>query len=180
MAIEELKSYNAANLACAGNYFQLKKNFDDVRSWQKVWLKIKKDCSIDRDLEWQKLEKNGIKLILANDPEFPLRLREMPWPPLGIYFKGRLVAHDEKCVAVVGTRKATTHGKEIAKNFSSVLSQTGLTVTSGLALGIDTAAHEGALEAEGKTIAVWEPVWIKSIQAPIILSLKKFLIQAGL
>lgn len=102
---------------------------------------------------WEKLSNKGINLTLRSEKDFPEVLKEIPWPPFGIYWKGDLSDNRPK-VAIVGTRKATPSGLAIAKKFASVLASSGVTVVSGLAFGIDAAAHEGALEAKGKTIAV--------------------------
>lgn len=85
--------------------------------------------------------------------DFPTLLREIPFPPKKLYYLGADIT-DEPKLAIVGTRKASPNGVSYAKKFASALSRAGLTIVSGLALGIDTASHEGALSAGGKTIAV--------------------------
>ncbi len=156
---DELSSYNALNLACLSNHELLKKSFQKSGSWVKAWRSFKNQNNnaagtIDADTEWLKLEKFGIKLILQSDPEFPGQLKEMPWSPLGIYFKGEPVSPAEKIIAIVGTRKATVAGLAIAKKFASGLASAGLTVASGLALGIDAAAHASVVAIPARTIAV--------------------------
>lgn len=102
----------------------------------------------------------GIRLISIEDEEYPSNLRSMPYPPLALYLKGKLDLRggsDETnscAVAIVGTRKATTYGKAVARQLSNTLSKAGITIISGGAHGIDAQAHEGALECGGKTIAV--------------------------
>ena len=161
MDVKESKSYHALNISFYSNHNELKKILQLNGSWEKAWNQLKKHPAdlplgkeVDIDAEWQKLEDLGIKLVLEKDPDFPPRLKEIPWIPLGIYVKVSPLKNDEKLVAIVGTRKATMQGKIIARRFASQLSENGLTVVSGLALGIDAAAHEGALNAQGKTIAV--------------------------
>ena len=85
--------------------------------------------------------------------DFPSLLREIPDAPRKLYYLGAPLG-DEQKIAIVGTRKASLSGLGYAKKFATELAQAGLTIVSGLALGIDSAAHEGALAAGGKTIAV--------------------------
>ncbi len=92
--------------------------------------------------------------ITPNSPRYPKFLKQTSVPPLNLYFFGTLPAEKEAVIAIVGTRKATQEGKTLAKKIAAELSKRGLTIISGLALGIDAAAHEGALCAGGKTIAV--------------------------
>ncbi len=89
------------------------------------------------------------------DATYPLPLKEIPNPPLKFYYRGTLSAESRPHIAIIGTRKATAQGREIAHAISRELASAGAVVVSGLALGIDTAAHEGALEAKGATIAVF-------------------------
>ena len=95
-----------------------------------------------------------IDFVLIENKFYPKLLKEIPSPPLKIYFLGQLPDEKSLKVAIVGTRKATKEGRILAKFISKSLAKTGATIISGLAMGIDTAAHEGALEADGKTIAV--------------------------
>jgi len=95
----------------------------------------------------------GAAIVTQCDSDYPRRLKEIHDPPLALYVKGRL-SSTEPCMAVVGTRHATHYGRDCAERLSYQLVQAGFAVTSGLALGIDTAAHKGALKAGGRTIAV--------------------------
>ncbi|MFH0712785.1 MAG: DNA-processing protein DprA [Candidatus Jorgensenbacteria bacterium] len=95
-----------------------------------------------------------IKKINPEDKDFPPLLREIPGRPEQIFYMGSLPNVEEVMVAVVGTRKATSEGMRLAKEIGRDLAEKGITVISGLALGIDSAAHAGALSAGGKTIAV--------------------------
>ena len=152
--MDEHKSYNALNIACSTNYKALKKLWGEYQSWRQAWLAIKSSSQIDSETEWQKSKEYNVRLILNSDPEFPSQLKEIPWAPFGIYIKGAPLTKDEKLVAIVGTRKATTQGKNTAKSFAKILTENGITVVSGLALGLDASAHEGVIEAKGRTIAV--------------------------
>lgn len=94
-----------------------------------------------------------LKEITLKDENFPGSLKNIPQAPQKLYFRGVLPSKSEKCFAIVGTRRATEYGKEQAFRFAKELSQAGLTIISGLAVGIDTMAHKGALAGSGKTIA---------------------------
>lgn len=89
----------------------------------------------------------------AKDKKFPKELLQTPWAPKGIYIKGEIESEAPR-VAIVGTRRATSYGKDIAFKIAETLAEEGVVIVSGLALGIDSAAHEGALKAGGKTWAV--------------------------
>ena len=104
--------------------------------------------------ECRKAEKIGARLVTFADPEYPEPLRGIYDPPLALYVSGTLEEKDRHAVAVVGTRHATHYGLTVADRLSYQLGKVGFTVVSGLARGIDTAAHKGALKAGGRTIAV--------------------------
>jgi len=110
-------------------------------------------------------EGKEIYFAKKGDKNFPKELLETPWPPKGIYIKGEMESEAPK-VAIVGTRRATSYGKDIAFKIAETLAQEGVIIVSGLALGIDSAAHEGALAAGGKTWAVLgsgiENIWPRS------------------
>lgn len=148
----EIKCYNALNVLYKGNYDRLKKVWEISQSWEKAWQK-EKNAALDIEAEWDKLEKLKIQLILRGQSEFPPLLREIPFAPFGIYVLGK-IDYSLPMIAVVGTRSASVIGREMAEKFSKNLAAAGITVVSGLALGIDAAAHQGALASAGKTIAV--------------------------
>ncbi len=106
------------------------------------------------DEEMGALERAGVTAVTWNDPAYPSRLKEIADPPAVLYYKGTLLPIDDCSVAIVGTRSPTTYGREAAAALSRGLAETGLTVVSGLALGIDGIAHRAALESGGRTIAV--------------------------
>jgi DNA processing protein len=110
------------------------------------------------DLTHQWLAQPQHHILTLHDPGYPALLRHIPDPPLLLYIKGRRELLDAPMVAVVGSRNASTQGRANAEGFARALSEAGLCVVSGLALGIDTAAHEGALHGArhgaGSTIAV--------------------------
>lgn len=92
--------------------------------------------------------------IAQNDAAYPELLRHIHEPPQKLYVRGTLPADDAPCVAIVGSRKCTAYGKQVAYDLSFALAKAGITVVSGMALGIDGEAHQGALDAGGRTIAV--------------------------
>jgi DNA processing protein len=96
-----------------------------------------------------------INTLKISDKEYPELLKKIYDPPKELYIKGAIASLSGKCLAIVGTRKATEYGKRIARELAKGLAQSGFTIVSGLAEGIDTEAHLGALEAGGKTIAVF-------------------------
>lgn len=101
-----------------------------------------------------KFKQRGIKRIAKETPDYPYLLKEIPNPPSEIYVLGDLSDEQRPKIAIVGTRKATTYGRLIAREIAEKLSEAGAIIVSGLAMGVDTAAHEGALAANGQTLAV--------------------------
>jgi DNA processing protein len=100
------------------------------------------------------MEKVGAKIITIFDPSYPPNLREIYDPPALIYVRGEIKEEDKFAVAIVGTRRPTEYGRSVAYKLANELVQRGFTVVSGLARGIDTSAHKGALDGGGRTIAV--------------------------
>lgn len=101
-----------------------------------------------------RLERAGVRALTWHNPAYPPRLKQIDDPPPVLYVKGTLESDDERAVAVVGTRSPTTYGREAAEALSGELARCGITIVSGLALGVDTVAHRAALTWEGRTIAV--------------------------
>ena len=108
----------------------------------------------DPAAEERKARDLGARVITAEDSEYPASLREIHDPPIVLYVLGQITERDRNAVAVVGSRKASHYATECAKKLSFQMAYAGLTVVSGLARGIDTAAHQGAIAAKGRTIAV--------------------------
>ncbi len=111
-----------------------------------------KDAQPERDL-W-KLERMGGWLLTIFDNRYPPLLRRLPDAPPVLYVLGTVETNDERAIAVVGTRKPSDYGRRTAHHIATELAAAGFTVVSGLAEGIDTAAHKGALDANGRTFAV--------------------------
>lgn len=109
---------------------------------------------LDLAAEMERLAAAGVKPLTWHSPDYPRLLRDIDHPPPVLYVKGELLAVDEWAVAVVGTRHASAYGKEAARRLAHGLAEAGITIVSGLALGIDGIAHQAALEAGGRTVAV--------------------------
>lgn len=110
---------------------------------------------ISLEAEMEKLERHGVKTFTCRDEGYPARLKQIyDYPPI-LYVKGTILPQDEWCLAVVGTRKATVYGRQAAEEIAADLARNKITIVSGLARGIDSIAHRGALEAGGRTIAVF-------------------------
>jgi len=109
---------------------------------------------IDAQAELELCRRLGVRLLPQHDPEYPSLLKDIPDPPSLLYLKGRLEPRDQLAIAIVGSRRSTPYGERIAERLSSALARTGFTVVSGLARGVDAAAHRGALKAGGRSIAV--------------------------
>lgn len=108
---------------------------------------------IDPDKEMEKLEKEDIAAISITDPEYPEELKQIYNPPFILYIKGA-IPKEKFSIAIVGSRKVTNYGKQAAQMFSRDLAKAGITIISGMALGIDSIAHLECLKAGQRTIAV--------------------------
>lgn len=110
--------------------------------------------TVDLGGELKRIEQFGCRVITQQDAEYPRALRQIYDPPIVLYIKGRLTDQDNNAVAIVGSRQTTTYGLETARKLAYQLAYLGVTVVSGGARGIDTAAHQGALMAKGRTLVV--------------------------
>lgn len=109
---------------------------------------------IDPGREWDALQRLQIGCVSFQCPQYPSLLKQIPFPPPLLYYRGNLQAMDRPTVAIVGSRRCTFYGKEVAAGLAAELASAGVGIISGMALGIDTAAHRGALESGGYTAAV--------------------------
>ena len=110
---------------------------------------------ISLEAEIEKIGRYGVKAITWHDPDYPSRLKEIyDYPPV-LYIRGSLLPEDEWCLAVVGTRRASVYGRQVTEEIVNDLSRSKITIASGLAKGIDSIAHRSALDAGGRTIAVF-------------------------
>jgi DNA processing protein len=110
--------------------------------------------SLDLAGELERLQRAGVQVLTWDSDDYPINLRNIHDPPPVIYIKGELLPEDDWAVAVVGTRQASVYGKEAARHLATDLARNGVTVVSGLAAGIDAVAHQAALDAGGRTLAV--------------------------
>lgn len=115
-------------------------------------IEVRNQVSLD-NLE-QCILNQGIQVLTWDDPEYPERLRQIDQSPYIIYIKGELLAEDIWAVAIVGTRRYSAYGRQVTEALSHTLARQGITIISGLARGIDGIAHQAALAAGGRTIAV--------------------------
>jgi DNA processing protein len=111
-------------------------------------------AALDLDHEVEKVVAAGAQVLTWESPAYPRLLLEIPAPPPVLYVKGTLTEEDGWAVAIVGTRRASAYGKEVTRRLARTLARSGITIVSGLARGIDAEAHQAALEAGGRTIAV--------------------------
>jgi DNA processing protein len=116
-----------------------------IASWEKT---------VDLAGELKRISEFGCHILISSDEDYPELLRQIYDPPVVLYVKGRLSAKDKNAVAMVGSRMTTHYGIEVARKLAYQLAYVGVTVVSGGARGIDTAAHQGALSAKGRTVAV--------------------------
>src|SRR6266480_22168 len=116
-----------------------------IGSWEK---------SVDLSGELKRIQEFGCHILAQTDKEYPDLLRQIYDPPIVLYVKGRLTAKDKNAIAMVGSRRTTHYGLETARKLAYQLAYLGVTLVSGGARGIDTASHQGALSAKGRTITV--------------------------
>ena len=118
---------------------------ESIVNWEKF---------VDLAAEMKRIADSGCEIVIQSDPHYPELLREIYDPPTVLYVKGNLTAKDKNGVAMVGSRMTTHYGIEVARKLAYQLAYVGVTVVSGGARGIDTAAHQGALSGKGRTICV--------------------------
>jgi len=109
---------------------------------------------VDIDLQEQRMDACGARLVTMECPDYPASLAEIYDPPLALFLRGTLLETDQYAVAVVGTRRPSPYGIEQAERLAGDLARRGITIVSGMAEGIDGAAHRAAIQAGGRTIAV--------------------------
>jgi DNA processing protein len=118
---------------------------DQISSWESI---------VDLAAELTRIREFGAAVITQESPSYPKPLREIHAPPIVLYVWGELQDRDHHAIGIIGARRTTHYGMESAKKLAYQIAYAGLTIISGLARGIDTAAHQGALAAKGRTIAV--------------------------
>ncbi|MDR0533365.1 MAG: DNA-processing protein DprA [Verrucomicrobiales bacterium] len=142
-SVEQILLQSTSSLASVEGVGQ--KAAESIRAWEQ---------NFDLAGELAELQRLGIGVIDREDERYPQQLLEIYDPPLLLYYKGDLEAAKRRGIGVVGSRQTSHYGLETAKKLSYQMAYAGLPVVSGLARGIDTAAHQGALAAKGRTVAV--------------------------
>ncbi|PQV64770.1 DNA protecting protein DprA [Abditibacterium utsteinense] len=121
---------------------------------EKAISKLRECAARNVSQQLEAMEMHGILLLLDTDDAYPRALRATPDAPPYLFVRGDILEADERAVAIVGTRNVTEYGRGLAHRFALELAHAGVTVVSGLARGIDTAAHRGSLDGKGRTLAV--------------------------
>ena len=131
-----------AELREAGLSKKIIERFMDVRN------------KVDLGALWDNIAKKNIRVMTWNDADYPARLREIAQPPPILYLRGNFIKEDAWAVAIVGTRRVTSYGRQVTEEVASFLAQNGVTIVSGLARGVDGIAHQAALKEGGRTLAI--------------------------
>lgn len=173
VSADELKYYVAfSNIAGIGRVriSQLREYFGSLQSAWKAPPGTLKQAGLDSrsvsalmterpvispDAEMEKLERYRVRALIYEDPLYPARLKEIyDYPPV-LYVRGSLPAEEEPGLAIVGTRRPTVYGRQVTEEIVTDLARSGISIVSGLARGIDSVAHRAALDAGGRTVAVF-------------------------
>jgi DNA processing protein len=173
VSVEELKYWVAfSGIAGIGRVriSQLREHFGSLRdAWEAPQGELKqagldsrsiaavaaRRPEISPDAEMERLERHKVTVLVHEDPCYPAKLREIyDYPPV-LYVRGNLPAEDEPGLAIVGTRRPTIYGRQVTEEIVADLARSGITIVSGLARGVDSVAHRAALDAGGRTVAVF-------------------------
>ncbi len=162
------KAWNASPqaLRAAGLSAKLIENIQGIRS------------QYDLEQVWKHIQSQNIQVITWEDQQYPVRLKEIDQPPPVLYVSGEFRPEDEWAVAVVGTRRISSYGRQVTEEIAGCLAQNGVTVVSGMARGVDGIAHQAALNAGGRTLAVLGS-GVDRIYPPEHLMLAKQIITRG-
>lgn len=117
-----------------------------------AFQRLRKDVSLEQ--VWERLQSLNVQVLTWDDESYPRNLKEIDQPPPVLYVRGSLTPEDEWAVAIVGTRRVTAYGRQVAEEVAATLARNGVTIISGLARGVDSIAHQAALNAGGRTLAV--------------------------
>ncbi|MFH2038013.1 MAG: DNA-processing protein DprA [Chloroflexota bacterium] len=115
---------------------------------------IKIRTSVNLENYYENIQSKGINVVISDEDNYPDRLKEIDQPPPVLYIRGKIEEDDFWSVAIVGTRRVTAYGRQVADELATYLAQNGVTVISGMARGVDAIAHQAALRAGGRTLAV--------------------------
>ena len=157
--MNDRQAYVAFNLTDNVGFATVRELAEKAGSVVAAWAAYPKKVSrtggeVDWEAEFAKAAKFGVEIVTPADAAYPPMLRNAPGAPLALYVKGDVKALSKPMVAMVGTRRATAYGRELANRLSYDLCKAGWAIVSGLALGIDGEAHRGALDAGGVTVGV--------------------------
>ena len=150
--MDELKAWLILTRAPGMHAGSLRKLLEHVPSVSELTLRAPDPALLEADLRW--LEQSSHHFIPISSPRYPALLADLPDAPIGLFVRGDPDVLNLPQLAIVGSRNPTSAGNDNARQFAAHLAQAGLAITSGLAIGIDAAAHRGALQAGGRTIAV--------------------------
>lgn len=155
----ESQAYVAFNLVDHVGFATVERLAAECGSVVEAWVRYPKKISrtgenVDLEAEFAAAERFGVRIVTPADADYPARLKDAPGRPLALYVKGDVGALSKPSIALVGTRRATSYGRDVANRLAYDLARAGWSVVSGLALGIDAEAHRGALEADGVTVGV--------------------------
>ena len=155
----EREAYVAFNLADSVGFATVEELAKAAGSVAAAWEAFPKKVSrtggpIDWQAEFDQAKTFGVAIVTPADAAYPASLRTAPGRPLALYVKGDAGALSKPAIALVGTRRATPYGRDVANRLAYDLAKAGWAVVSGLALGIDAASHRGALDAGGVTVGV--------------------------
>jgi DNA processing protein len=146
-----VRAFGALEAAWQANEHQLRAaGFDGVVLGN--ILEMRRKLKLDAEVE--RVEKAGARLLILTDDDYPPLLKTLADAPPVLYIRGTLRPEDQRALGIVGTRKATTYGRDVAADMAQQLARHKVTVVSGLAHGIDAAAHRGAIDGDGRTLAV--------------------------
>lgn len=151
--LQQFGSAQAALNAPAEKIAALVRHKQAAESWRNADKRALAQQSAEAALQWEM--QDGCRLLLLQDDDFPEMLTQGITAPPVLFLRGNAELLHTPSAAIVGSRHATPQAMRIAKDFGRALSEKGIPVVSGMASGIDTAAHQGALQADGGTIAVW-------------------------
>lgn len=150
--INLIKYYHDPKIIYNLDEYELRKNQYINKTEIRTILSVKNKNNIYRYIE--NMIKEGIKVITIKDKEYPIKLRYIYDYPVVLYIKGNINILNKKSIAIIGSRECTDYGRVLAKKIASELSNKDIYVISGLAKGIDTYSHLGAINEQAKTIAV--------------------------
>ena len=137
----------------AGIFTATSRDLSSLSEDTRIWLEHPDWAATEKNQRW--LEQAGATLLPYTDPTYPALLRQISDPPMVLFLRGELNLLNQPQLAMVGSRNPSTEGRRNAEEFAAYLSRCGLSIVSGMAMGIDAASHRGALKGGGATVAVW-------------------------